>query len=216
MRVNLGNGERGYTISRINPESKNPAATLSHECCSARPAMQRLRVQVVAYLALATAAALFAAVGCAHHAPPADIASPSPTSDVDVPASNYWVAGLMPPASTLPDSAKAISQGRADISINPSTKQVSVLLFLTGLNSNQAYLWHIRRGICSAPELAGPPSEYSPLAVDNHGRGTSTGQFLLTDPALNFYHIDVHTAESGGRPSTDPPVVCGEIIARKR
>jgi hypothetical protein len=156
------------------------------------------------------------AAACAHHAPAVRFVTPSPSGDLDAPVSDYWVAVLSPPTSTLPDSATTMSKGRADISIQTSTQKASVLLFLTGLDPSQTYLWHIRLGVCSAPERAGPSSEYAPLAVDSHGRGTATGTFPFTDPALNFYHIDVHTAASGGHPTNDPRVACGEITARNR
>ncbi len=175
--------------------------------------MPSARVRLVASLAVVE---LLAAAACAHHAPAVRFVTPSASGDLDAPVSDYWVAVLAPPTSTLPDSATTMSKGRADISINASTQKASVLLFLTGLDPSQAYLWHIRLGICSAPEPAGPPSEYAPLAVDTHGRGTATGSFPFIDPALNFYHIDVHTAGSGGRPGTDPRVACGEITARNR
>ena len=159
---------------------------------------------------------LLAAAACTPHAPAVRFVNPSPTGDLDPPVSDYWVAVLRPPPSTLPDSAPAIPQGRAYISISASTQRASVILFLTGLNPKQAYLWHIRFGICAAPEPMGPASEYSPLTVDAHGRGTATGTFPFLDPDLNFYHIDVHTAATGGRPTADPRVACGEITARNR
>jgi hypothetical protein len=90
-----------------------------------------------------------------------------------------------------------------------------VRLFVTGLSPEHTYVWHIRLGICSAPEPEGPPLEYSQVSVDFHGRGTATGTFPFTDPALNFYHIDVHMGSSA-HPIAGPRVACGEIIARNR
>ena len=177
--------------------------------------MLPVRARPLAYLVL-VAVAFFTAAGCAHHAPAVRFVTPSSSGELDAPVSDYWVANLIPSTSTIPDSATTISQGRADISINASTQKASVLLFLTGLNPNQMYLWHIRLGICAAPEAAGPPGEYSPLAADVHGRGTATGSFPLIDPDLNFYHIDIHAAGAGGRPTNDPRVACGEITARNR
>jgi hypothetical protein len=147
------------------------------------------------------------AMACSH-TPSTTHATPQ-SANGDVAGSNYWVAVLGPTSSLA-----SPTQGRADISLNPSTQSASVLLFLTGLQPNQTYIWHIRRGTCSVTEPAGPASEYAPLTVDAHGRGTATGTFPITDPALNNYHIDVHPAGPEGRPSAVPQVACGELIAR--
>ena len=144
---------------------------------------------------------------CSH---PQPTSNPTPQSaNGDVAGSNSWIAVLTPTSSLA-----SATQGRADISLNPSTRSASVLLFLTGLQPDQTYIWHIRRGTCSATEPAGPASEYAPLTVDAHGRGTATGTFPITDPALNNYHIDVHSTGLDGRPSTAAQVACGELIAR--
>jgi hypothetical protein len=161
----------------------------------------------------AIAGLLIVAVACAHHRPAVGVTTASAGGDVTTPISNYWVAVLAPSTNPTPEI-----QGRADISLDAARQNASVLLFLTGLQPEKTYVWHIRRGPCSTAESPGPPSEYAPLTVDSHGRGTATGTFPVTDPDLGAYHIDVHptSADSVARPLAGPDVACGEIMMRKQ
>jgi hypothetical protein len=159
-----------------------------------------------------TAGLFIVAAACAHHRPTVRVTTASAGGDVVTPISNYWVA-VLAPTNPAPEI-----QGRADISLDAARQHASVLLFLTGLQTDKAYVWHIRRGPCSTTEPPGPPSEYAPLTVDSHGRGTATGTFPITDPDLGAYHIDVHptTADSTPHPIATPDVACGAIMMRKR
>jgi hypothetical protein len=156
---------------------------------------------------------LIVAAACAHHRPAVGVTTASAGGDVATPISNYWVAVLAPLTNPTPEI-----EGRADISLDATRQHASVLLFLTGLQTNKTYVWHIRRGPCSPTESPGPPSEYAPLTVDPHGRGTATGTFPITDPELSAYHIDVHptSTDSTAHPLATPNVACGVITMRKR
>lgn len=201
---------KGYTIYRIKTESKNRDAPPSHESCSARPAMQAGRARP--FSRAATVGLFIVAAACAHHRPAVGATTNSAGGDVATPISNYWVA-VLTPLNPTPEI-----QGRADISLDATRQHASVLLFLTGLQTDKAYVWHIRHGPCSPTEPPGPPSEYAPLTVDPHGRGTATGTFPVRDPDLGAYHIDVHPAstDSIAHSLATPDVACGVIMMRKR
>jgi hypothetical protein len=151
-------------------------------------------------LSRCTAIGLLVVAGCAHHAPPTTRITTSASGDVTAPMARSWIAVL----ASLTDVAPGV-HGRADIATR-SGQPATVILFLTGLQPNQSYAWHIRRAPCTATEPQGPPSEYAPLTVDAKGRGTATGTFPITDPALGAYHISVH-------PTKGPPIACGVIKA---
>lgn len=131
----------------------------------------------------------------------------SATGDVSDPPATAWAALLAPPAHDNSDV-----QGRAHIALGPTGQSASVMLFLTGLDPDHTYLWHIRRGPCSPTEPEGPPDEYVPLQVDAHGRGSATGSFPVPDPALRDYHIEIALAGTDGRPVPRSDIACGEII----
>jgi hypothetical protein len=155
-------------------------------------------------------AGLLAGVACVHHqATTAGVKAATARGDVATPPSAYWVAVLAPPPSP-PSNI----QGRADITLDANRQNASVLLVLTGLSADHAYIWHIRRGPCSVNELSGPPSEYAPLTIDSHGRGTAAGTFPVTDPTLGDYHIGVHPADSSARPIAGPDAACGALMPR--
>jgi len=141
-------------------------------------------------------------VACAHRHSTGGLVTSSSAGDVAASATTHWTAALTP----ITGLTSGV-QGRADISIAAIGQPATVVLFLTGLQPGHAYTWHIRRGPCSAAEPLGPPSDYAPLTVDSAGRGTATGTFPLTDPALSAYHIGIHPAGAA-------PIACGTIAAK--
>jgi hypothetical protein len=147
---------------------------------------------------------------CAHHtvttgpgtARPStgDVASSSTSvsaSSSPVSASAHWGALIVPVGN-------GSVRGRVDIAPAAGRQSAAMLLVLTGLDADAKYVWHIRRGLCTETEAAGPPSEYAPLTVDQQGRGSSTGTFPTADPNMTGYHLDIHVV--GGS-----VVACGNI-----
>jgi hypothetical protein len=155
-----------------------------------------------ALVALACAAALTVTAGCAHHRPVTGTATTSSAGEVAASpspsTSGHWVAKLAP----VGDSTSGI-RGRAEITPGPNDQSATVVLLLTGLRAGTTYVWHIRRGPCSATEAQGPASEYAPLTVDQQGRATSAGTFPM-NTTMGAYHIDVH-------PVGAPAAACGDL-----
>ena len=133
----------------------------------------------------------------------------------DVVLDSRWIATLAPVAVTR-DSAAITGAttvnlgGRGSMMRGNSSVETRAMLSLFGAAPGSSHAWHIHLGSCGNDRgILGSPELYTPVVVDNAGRGDVNITLPFTTPNSGEFYVDVHDSQS----SASRIVACAPLAA---